>query len=170
MRLKKFYISPDRILSLSAILIALASISVAVWEGIETREHHRLSVRPKLEIFYNTSSTKFGYVVVNNGLGPAVITGKKIFVDGNKIKESGFSGYDTFLEKLDLTDRYAGNGAIDPGFTIKAGKSENIIIFKLNNPDEMETLLPKIYSRVQIEIEYKSMYGEMFKCFAVNNQ
>ena len=27
-----------------------------------------------------------------------------------------------------------------------------------------EKLLPKVYSRVLIEIEYESMYGEIYKC------
>lgn len=164
MSLKDFNISSEKILSISAIIIAVASISVAVWEGIETRKHNLLSVRPKLEIFYNSNKSSFGYVLVNNGLGPAVITEKKIFVDSVEIDYSGFSGYDDFLEKLGLVERYAGHGAISPGFTIKAGKNENIIIFNLYESDEVKTLLPQVYKRVSIEIGYKSMYGETYKC------
>ncbi|HGY56613.1 MAG TPA: hypothetical protein ENK44_12965 [Caldithrix abyssi] len=169
MSIKDFNISTDKILSLSAIVIAIVSISVAVWEGLETRKHNRLSVRPKLEIYYSTNKSKFGYVVVNNGLGPAVITGKKIFIDGKEITYTGFSGYDDFLEKLGLADRYAAHGVITPGFTIKAGKSENIILFDLYESDEAETLLPEIYRRVAIEIEYKSMYDEIFTCRIPSN-
>ena len=43
-------ISSDTVVSLSAIIIAIASIVVTIWQGIENRNHNRLSVRPKLAI------------------------------------------------------------------------------------------------------------------------
>ncbi len=161
---KIFNYSSEKVLSISAITIAVISIFVAVWESSEIRKHNRLSVRPKLEIYYNSSENLFGYVVANNGLGPAVITDKYIFIDGKEINYSGFSGYDELLEKLDLVDKYAGHGAINPGKTIIAGKNEYIIYFNLDESDDREILLPQIYSMVTIEIEYESIYGEAFKC------
>ena len=91
----------------------------------------------------------FGYSLVNNGLGPAIISDKKIFVDGKEIDYSGFSGFDDFLKKLGLEDRYIGQGVINPGIAIKSGRSEKIILFKLDEPDDREKILPEIYSRVQ---------------------
>ena len=169
MKKKTNHYSSEKILSISAIFIAVVSITIGIWQGIETRKHNRLSVQPKLEISYSVSKNDFGYRLVNNGLGPAVITEKKIFIDKKEIDNSGFSGYEYFLEKLDLAERYAGQGVVSPGSTIKAGKNINIIKFHLYESDEVETLLPKIYNRVSIEIEYQSMYGEIFKCRIPSN-
>ncbi|NOX88762.1 MAG: hypothetical protein GXO77_07030 [Calditrichaeota bacterium] len=157
-------ISTDTIVSLSAIIIALASIVVTTWQGIETRKHNRLSVRPRLEIIFESGKNSFGYVLMNNGLGPAIITGKKIFVDGKEINYTGFSGYDEFIDKLGLNDRDLSHSGIYSGKTIRASERKNIFRIYLNERDDLKKLLPKIYSRVRIEISYKSMYNEPFIC------
>ena len=71
----------DIVVSFSAMAIALASIIISIWQGIEMRRHNRLSVRPRLEIVYRVDDQWFGYILINNGLGPAVISSKTIFVD-----------------------------------------------------------------------------------------
>ena len=157
-------ISSDTVVSLSAIIIAIASIVVTIWQGIENRNHNRLSVRPKLEINFQLTKDNFGYILKNNGLGPAVITDKKLFVDGKEISYSGFSGYDDFIEKLGLKDRKVTHMGIYPGKTIKANEQINIIGFSINKSDDLDSLLPKIFSRVKIKIGYKSMYDERFAC------
>ena len=92
-------ISSDKIVSYSAIIIAMASIFVANWQGIETRNHNRLSVRPKLEIIFESGKDSFGYYLLNNGLGPAIVTEKTIL-------------------KFNLTELYTGDGGFYGGLTI----------------------------------------------------
>ena len=45
--------SSDTILLVSAIIIATISIIISLWEGIETRKHNRLSVQPRMEIYFD---------------------------------------------------------------------------------------------------------------------
>jgi hypothetical protein len=161
--MKKVF-SSDKVLSISAIIIALASIFISVWEGFEIRKHNRLSVRPKLEISYNVAQDNFGYVLTNNGLGPAIIMEKKLFIDNTEIKSSGFSGYDEFFEVLNLKDRLIMHGATGSGITIRPSKNENIFVFKFVENEDKEKLISQIYNRVRIEISYKSMYDESFIC------
>jgi hypothetical protein len=52
-------LTSDHILSISAIVIALASICVTLWKGSEIRKHNRLSVLPKIQIAYSTSAESF---------------------------------------------------------------------------------------------------------------
>lgn len=156
--------SSDTIVSLAAIVIAIASIVVTVWQGMESRRHNRLSVRPKLEIIFESGHDSFGYVLMNNGLGPATITGKELFIDGKQMQEAGFSGYDELLEKLGMKNRKVTYTGIYPGKTIKTNERQDIFRFYRTEKDDLETLLPKIYSRVKIEIKYQSMYGEPFFC------
>ena len=98
----------------------------------------------------------------NNGLGPAVVTYKKFFVDGEEVHYTGFSGYNEFIEKLGLKDYKVLHTGIYPGKTISADERINIIRFYVPEKEDLETLLPKIYDRVGIEIGYSSMYGEPF--------
>ena len=84
----------DRLIALLAGLMAVISLTVAVWDGIETRNHNRLSVKPFLdfEMSRSTNQTKEGVVlsseiaikVENRGLGPAIIKSFEIIsiIDG----------------------------------------------------------------------------------------
>jgi hypothetical protein len=154
----------DTILSVSAITIAFASICISLWEGSETRRHNRLSVRPKLEVVFNAGKETFGYTVDNNGLGPAMITGMDLFVDGEKIRHTGFGGLDEFLDMMKLKERFLSRDAFGKGITLTAGSRKSILLFKKFNSDNTEELLKNIYLRVKIEITYASMYDEPFKC------
>jgi len=164
MNTRRSKISAETFVSFSAIIIALASIVVTIWQGIEIRKHNRLSVRPKLEITFKLDKNSFGYFLTNNGLGPAILTYKKLFVDDKEVQYTGFSGYDDFINKLGLNDHKVSHSGIYPGKTIKADEKVCIIRFYLKEKDAVETLLPKIYNLVDIEIGYKSMYDESYIC------
>lgn len=157
-------ISANEIISISAIIIALASVSIAIWEGVETRKHNRLSVRPKFEIHFISSKDNYGYELVNSGLGPAIITGIRIFVDNEEIHGKGFSGYDELLEKLGLQNKLIAHDAVAAGITVRAGDKKKIIVFGFSEDDDPATILPEVYQRVRIEIGYNSMYDESFVC------
>ena len=43
----------DRITAISAVVIAVATLAVSIWQGYETRRHQRLSVRPALVVDWN---------------------------------------------------------------------------------------------------------------------
>jgi hypothetical protein len=160
--MKKRTIDPNAILSVCAILIAFISICISVWEGMETRRHNRLSVRPKLELSFNAGKDNFGYNVVNNGLGPAVITGLTIRVDGQKADYSGY--LDDILAKMNLQGRLLKKSAIDSGSTIISGGNAAIFICKFQDNDDRETILKSVYSRISIQLNYASMYDEPFSC------
>ncbi|MBN2093380.1 hypothetical protein JW964_27395 [candidate division KSB1 bacterium] len=155
--------SVDKILSISAIVIALTSVCISIWEGMETRKHNRLSVRPKLEIVFSTTKDDFGYVLVNKGLGPAIISDRKIYIDGEEMKENGFTGFDDLISKLNLGQRHVtAIGTTGPGKMLRAGESEKIIKLEILPGDNLEKLLRAIYKRVEIEVSYVSMYQEPF--------
>lgn len=162
--MKKIALDTNTILSICAILIAFVSICISVWEGMETRRHNRLSVRPKLELSFNAGQDHFGYNVVNNGLGPAVITRLTIRLDGNVIRHAGFNGFDDFLGKMQLQGRLLKKSAIDSGSTLTAGGSAAIFICRFDDKDDHEALLQNIFTRVSIELRYASMYEELFSC------
>jgi hypothetical protein len=129
---------------------------------METRRHNRLSVRPKLELSFNAGKDNFGFNVVNNGLGPAVITGLTIRVDGQKADYSGY--LDDILGKMNLQGRLLKKSAIDSGSTLTAGGNAVIFICKFQDNDDREAILKNVYSRISIQMKYADMYDEPFFC------
>lgn len=75
----------DRVLSLAAIVAAIAAVVVAVYEARIAREHQRVSVWPYL-IQYNSHVPGGEYTrsVENVGLGPALVRSVQMRVDGQE--------------------------------------------------------------------------------------
>ncbi|MFF9034076.1 hypothetical protein ACF090_01215 [Streptomyces sp. NPDC014892] len=67
---------PQTLISVSATVIALASLWVSFTESRSIRSHNRQSVRPLLQIrrVLNFEGTRTGIQLVNAGLGPAIVT------------------------------------------------------------------------------------------------
>ena len=157
-------VTSEKIVSMSAIIIAIASIFITFWQGIEMRNHNRLSVRPNLEMVFSVDSKSYGYQLENKGLGPAIIRDKAYYIDGKEAVEHGFSGLDSILSILKFTDRQLIHSSLGKGRSIRAEEKLNIFKFYFLEEDDKETLIKKIYTRLAIIIEYESMYGEKFTC------
>ncbi len=155
----------EKVVSVSAIVIATASIFITFWQGIEMRNHNRLSVRPNLEMIFSVDSKKFGYELENKGLGPAIIRDKVYYLDGKEAVESGFSGLDSILYTLDFLDRRLEHSGLGKGRTIRAEEKLKLLIFYFLEKDDKETLIQDFYTRLGIKINYESMYGEKFTCW-----
>jgi len=163
-----FNLSADTntIVSFSAIIVSIASIFIATWQGMETRRHNRLSVRPKLDFSFNVSRNSFGYSILNQGLGPAIITERKIFLDGKEfIPQTKYFGWPAALQDtLQLMNMNLDSSPLSKGVTIRAGQPRIIIEFYEQDNKDL-TIDPRvIYRRLAFKINYESMYGESFTC------
>ncbi len=91
----------NTIVSFSAIIVAVASIFISTWQGMEIRKHNRLSVRPKLEIHFYINKQDFGYSLLNNGLGPANIIENKVLFNNVEISSNDPSSwYQSGLQQM----------------------------------------------------------------------
>ena len=157
-------------LSISAMIIAIASITISIWEGSTMRKHYHLSVMPRLNDAFtvdDSSSTKNAsafFNIKNNGLGPAVILSREYFVDGNKIDDSKNHFSVKILEALNI-DNTAGTSfqSITKGFTISAG--DNLTLFGLyfSNMESFNRQRMQLNYRLSYIIKYESLYGEQFE-------
>lgn len=142
-------------------LIAVAALVTAVWSAGATRRHNRLSVKPHLAIatWATDSIQKWGIVLSNDGLGPAVVRSYKIFIDGKEIPPSKWADIAACLgEPVGRWEYAAPVGAIKPGdecflfavprevFASESGKFYDIL------------------KRIRIRVTYASMYGPRDKC------
>ena len=157
-------------LSISAMIIAIASITISIWEGSIMRTHYHLAVMPHLNDAFtvdDSSSTKNAsafFNIKNNGLGPAVILSREYFVDGNKIDDSKNHFSVKILEALNF-DNTAGTSfqSISKDLTISAGDNLRVFGLYFSNRESFYRQRMKLHDRLSFIIKYESLYGEQFE-------
>nr|WP_107908977.1 hypothetical protein [Streptomyces chartreusis] len=76
----------ETVVAACAVVIAVASLAVSVYEARATRQHNRYSVRPIFQLQRGMSKgQKAGIKLINSGLGPAVVVSSTLTVDGHVI-------------------------------------------------------------------------------------
>lgn len=161
-----FDLSNSDVIAISAIVIALASLLVAVWQAALTRKHNKLSVKPHLTL-ESVMSTGHDIEVLlcNNGIGTACLKSFNIVIEGKRHNISNVYDLNSLLKRdnfhLDKTNvsfyPYTGNN------TIRAGDSVTLLHFAGSASDTI------IASDIVIElglmtfqIEYECLYGERY--------
>ena len=156
-------------LSISAMIVAIASITISIWESSTMRKHYHLSVMPHLNNSFavedSSSTNAFAYFnISNNGLGPAVIISREYYVDGKKIDDSKNHFSLIILQALNF-DNTAGSTfqSISKGSTIPA--EDNLRVFGLyfNNREAFYRQRMKLHDRFSFIIKYESLYGEQYE-------
>ena len=154
-------------LSISAMIIAIASITIAIWEGNTMRKHYHLSVMPRLNNSFSvddssvSSKARANFEIRNNGLGPAVIISREYFVDGEKIDDSKNHFSVIILQALNF-DNIAGSAfkSISKGLTIPAGENLKLFGLYFNTREAFYRQRMQLHDRFSFIIKYESLYGE----------
>ncbi|HEY2987749.1 MAG TPA: hypothetical protein VGL11_08485 [Candidatus Binatia bacterium] len=153
----------DRILSVTATITAIASLTLAVWQGMENRRHNRLTIRPKLIMLGQraTSDREVGLVLLNKGTGPAVIKSATVWVDKEKL---GFSrqGWIKTLQRLKTIDQpWVHYGAVE---VLQAGESRPILWVDQSEwktlSEEHRRQFIEAVRHIKVDIVYESIYNE----------
>ena len=79
----------DRIVSGSAMFVALSSLAIALYEVRMMREHDRISVWPYVSAFNSDSGGVYTLNASNAGIGPALVGSFEVRVDGKPRKDWG---------------------------------------------------------------------------------
>jgi hypothetical protein len=117
----------NSVTAICAVVIALASLMVTLTEVRASRRHNRQSVRPVLQIvrtrLHNDKRT--GLKIRNVGLGPAVIVGTKVRLDGHPI-----GGWDreTFTQLVRTNRHTPFFGSLYDGAVIPPGDEQFLIL------------------------------------------
>ena len=156
-------------LSISAMIIAITSIAVSLWEGKTMRNHYHLSVMPRLNNSFSvddsssTNATAY-FSISNNGLGPAVIISREYFVDGKKIDDSKNHFSVITLQELNF-DNIAGSSfkSISKGLTIPAGANLKLFGLYFNTRESFYRQRMQLHNRFSFIIKYESLYGKNYE-------
>lgn len=159
------------IIATCSTVIAICAVSATIWQGILTRTHNRLSVRPHLarsenREFENDSAT-ISYTVRNVGAGPALISERYFLYKGKR-----FVPADTHIhlvqamvrELLGTKHPHALRHFGLPGAVLASGDEQVIarIVFPKCSPEQLNALL-KSLPEFRLCIHYSSIYQEEFE-------
>ncbi|MFH4465001.1 hypothetical protein [Vibrio diabolicus] len=162
---KKLF-STDRILSISAIVVALCAVFVSIWQGLVTREHNRKSLLP-----YITSSQvisgkegESGIYISNGGVGPAFIKSAEIEANGKSFDLSVYS-WPGIYEHLGIQGKCFREAFFKTGSVILS--RDHVQLLAITTPSasdfcRKEFLKILATPEFNITIEYESAYKESF--------
>ena len=131
-----------------------------------SREHYRLSVKPILHFEFNKSDvlgTSMGVALHNSGVGPAIITKFKVVLKNENSSETIHDGWTTVFEKSDTHITEIKCKWLVGDFALKDGRIIWLLEFPKENQQPQKVLiLAALINRIEIIIEYESIYGEKF--------
>ena len=147
----------ETVIALCALVIAVCSLSVSILEARMARRHNRNSVRPILQlhrIWHHGGRT--GIRLSNCGLGPAIVTSSRVWVDGEEIGPWTSASAGRLGEVLPVRPSYA---TFNEPEVFTAGSEKYLLSVPTYSPEghaDFETL---IRDRIKVEIRYESLYG-----------
>ena len=149
----------NTVIAACAVVIAVASLVVSVYEARATRAHNRRSVQPLL-IFrtgFSAGGTA-GLVLANSGLGPAKIIKTTLMLDGAEFGD---------FSKESVDKLRADHLRVKPHATTLGGQpfldtdyEQFLLSVRSYDPDKHSEFSDLIEHRLGIEIEYSSLYDE----------
>ncbi|MEN3369609.1 MAG: hypothetical protein V7609_1752 [Verrucomicrobiota bacterium] len=146
----------DRIMSVSAIVAAIAAVAVSAYEARINREYQRISVWPRVQQA-NTfvPGDPYQRVVSNVGVGPALIRSVQISVDGVTRRTWGE------VSKALIGKPLPGHiySSLHAGAVVLPNK--DITVLKIAPSPEAESFWEQTQTpRLSIRICYSSLFGE----------
>jgi len=145
----------DRIMSVSAIIAALAAVLVAAYEARINREYQRLSVWPRIQQFDSfVPDQPYTRSVLNVGMGPALVRSVEIRVDGNVCRT--WRNVSEALLKHRIPNTIS--SSLHNGSVLVPNKE--VTVLKIPVGDDARAFWEASQDRLSIRICYSSLYGE----------
>lgn len=155
---ESFGMDANTVTAICATAIASASFVVSVQQGRANREHNRLSVLPALQIRINRhEASAMGVNLDNNGLGPAFITGSRVWLDGNYLGHWGRESVAAIRREIRV-DLKAGEMNRQPQI-VSAGGTRLLLGVNEYHDEQHADLWALIRNRLALEVTYQSLYG-----------
>ena len=146
----------DRIMSVSAIVAAIAAVLVAAYEARINREYQRISVWPRIQQSNSfVPGEPYRRIVSNVGVGPALIRSVQVSVDGVPRRTWG-----------EIVKALLGKPAPDHVYTsLNAGAvvlpTKDVTVLQIPAGEEAQLFSDQTETpRLSIQICYSSLYGE----------
>ncbi|MET8404044.1 hypothetical protein [Streptomyces sp900116325] len=140
-----------------AVVIAVASLAVSVYQTHAMRQHNRHSVRPVLQLHRGwPPGGRAGIRLINSGLGPAVIVDSTLTVDGEVIGIWNEGSVNSLRRGLAV---HPSAVTFNEGEVIATDYEQylfSVASYDLQSHAEIEDLINR---RLTLKIRYESLYG-----------
>lgn len=148
------------------LLIAIAAIALALWEGAENRRHNRLSVQPRLgaeiDAGRDTTGEYVRMAIESTGLGPAVIKTFRVYFDGeaqDSVTASGTIPWQKAIEAFSTDETSISAHGLGTGYYFPAGRRQVLFEATRRAARRSDPALADIMSRMALQICYCSIYN-----------
>jgi hypothetical protein len=152
-------------ISLASAVVATAALFISIWNAWATRRHNRLSVRPHLALSKKTSpnAPQLTIDIKNNGLGPAIMTSIRVFVDDIDQSLTRAAQWQDIVAKLRIFGGMITGYAMLGAEALRPGDTR--LLVSINDPTKIHDVqtIQAETTRLRIVVEYSSMYGDKFK-------
>lgn len=150
--------------AVAALITAVVALGLAIWQGWEIRLANRLAVVPHLVFTTNFAKPLpdfdfFGIQLENRGLGPAVVTEFRLFVDAKPVETNATGKWSATLKLLGVNETWVRYYSMNPGTYLEKGEPEILvsIVHDQVRPETMRSFR-EAFSRLGIAICYCSVY------------
>lgn len=160
------------ITGISSVVIAFCALGLSIWQGVLARKHNRLSFRPHLSWMINSDAEKGFYSVelINNGIGPAIIENFSVKVDGKLISGDGTEKIENALKIVFPNLPYKANHSVlAKGYSMAPKEQCTVFAVQFLCKVPSKEFVDHAINRSNLEIPYKSFYGERFLLNAQEN-
>lgn len=152
----------DKIFSVSAFIISVATLATLVYQSQIMREHQEKTSFPKLELWNNNTDSRFQLELKNTGLGPAIIEDIKVVFKDSTYNLDPASFARRYKDSLD--SRYPlGTSSLRKGRVIEPG----IRVWPINISDDSIQHHPiaNLFrsQEAQVIIRYSSVYQQYWE-------
>lgn len=147
----------DTVVAICAVVIAVASLVVSVYQTYAIRQHNRHSVRPMLQLHRSWPvGGRTGIRLINPGLGPAVIVGSMLIVDGEVIGAWDEPSVNSVRELLPVRPSAV---TFNEGEVIAIDYEQYLLSVARYDQQTHAEIEALINRRLTLVIRYESLYG-----------
>ena len=169
--------TPSIVVAVLSVFVAACALVAIIWQGWETRNNNRLSLRPWLKHVPGLHTKRSGlcysqFEIINKGVGPAIIKDVMLLFD-DKIKAHNSNNDWHYF----FTEEVTNHGSVKlkfltPDDIMQVGEGK--ILWVIESTNENEAFI--FYSKLELLIKYQSIYeGKTFtysykdSCTAMGN-
>ncbi|WP_369776365.1 hypothetical protein [Streptomyces sp. R33] len=147
----------ETVTAICAVVIAVASLVVSIYQTRAMRQHNRHSVRPVLQLHRGWPvGGRAGIRLINSGLGPAVVVDSVLTVDGEPIGAWCESSVDRVREGLPVSPSAV---TFNRGEVLATDYEQYLLSVAGYDPHGHADVEDLINRRVTLKIRYESLYG-----------
>lgn len=159
--MKKIKWSGDKLLGISALVISLATLISLVYQSRLMREHEMKSSFPKLELWHNNNSERFQLVLMNTGLGPAIIEDYYITYGDSIYQMDQQEFAHLYSDSIKVVS--FNSSSLRKGRIIQPGSEMNLVTLRLDSLKNHPLKTVFRTGEAELTLRYSSVYQQMWE-------